>query len=76
MIRLFSIVGVLTFALVVQSAAQDRKKDEEACGRDATRLCKRVLEGGDYAILECLKTNRPRLRPVCLKHLREVGQLN
>lgn len=55
--------------------AQDRAKHESACGRDAARVCKKVINDGDMAILGCLKENRARLRPVCVKHLQENGQL-
>ena len=55
--------------------AQDRAKSESACGRDASRVCKKVINDGDMAILNCLKENRSRLRPACVKHLQEQGQL-
>jgi hypothetical protein len=55
--------------------AQDRAKDEGACGRDAARICKKVINDGDMAILGCLKENRTRLRPACVKHLQDNGQL-
>ena len=57
------------------AVAQDRAQGESACGRDASRLCKKVINDGDMAILGCLKENRARLRPVCVKHLQEHGQL-
>jgi hypothetical protein len=55
--------------------AQDRAKGEGACGRDASRVCKKVINDGDMAVLGCLKENRTRLRPVCVKYLQEQGQL-
>jgi hypothetical protein len=55
--------------------AQDRAKGESACGRDASRFCKKVINDGDMAILQCLKENRARLRAVCVRHLQENGQL-
>ena len=76
MIRVLSLVAVLAVTLSAAASAQNREKDEDACGRDASRLCKAVLNAGDFAILGCLKTNRAKLRPVCVKHLQEVGQLN
>src|SRR5690349_12989988 len=51
--------------------AQDRAEGESACGRDASRHCKKVINDGDMAVLGCLKENRARLRPVCVKHLQE-----
>lgn len=55
--------------------AQDRAQSESACGRDASRVCKKVINDGDMAILNCLKENRSRLRAACVKHLQEHGQL-
>ena len=77
MVRFVSIVTVAALAMLLpmEASAQDRRKDEDACGRDATRFCKAVINDGDYAILNCLKTNRARLRPVCVKHLQDAGQL-
>jgi len=76
MIKFFSAAAVLTVLFATPVAAQDRQKDQDACGRDGTRLCKAVLNEGDMAILACLKTNRAKLRPACLKYLQEKGQLN
>lgn len=55
--------------------AQDRSKSEGACGRDAARFCKKVINDGDMVILDCLKQNRAKLRPACVKHLQDNGQL-
>ena len=57
------------------ASAQDRAQSENACGRDASRVCKKVINDGDMAILNCLRENRARLRPVCIKHLQDHGQL-
>lgn len=69
------IVSMAVFA-AGQAMAQDRAQGESACGRDSSRLCKKVINDGDMAVLGCLKENRARLRPVCVKFLREQGQLN
>jgi hypothetical protein len=57
------------------ASAQDRAQAETACGRDASRICKKVINDGDMAILGCLKENRAKLRPACIKQLQEHGQL-
>ena len=56
--------------------AQERVQGESACGRDSSRLCKKVINDGDFAVLGCLKENRARLRPVCVKFRQDHGQLN
>jgi hypothetical protein len=68
-------IAALTLLFAVQAQAQERQKEQDACGRDGTRLCKAVINDGDMAILACLKQNRDKLRPVCLKYLQEKGQL-
>jgi hypothetical protein len=68
------IVSAAVFAAGT-ALAQDRAQSESACGRDASRVCKKVINDGDSAILNCLKENRSRLRPVCVKHLQQHGQL-
>ena len=75
MTRLVAAAAVMTVLFAVQAGAQERKKEQDACGRDGTRLCKAVINDGDMAILACLKQNREKLRPVCLKYLQEKGQL-
>ncbi len=62
-------------AATAQDRTQDRAQGENACGRDASRVCKKVINDGDMAVLNCLKENRARLRPVCIKHLQANGQL-
>jgi hypothetical protein len=68
------IVSAAVFAAGT-ALAQDRAQSESACGRDASRVCKKVINDGDMAILGCLKENRAKLRPACIKHMQEKGQL-
>ena len=70
------IVSMAVFAAGSAMAQQDRVQGESACGRDSSRLCKKVINDGDFAVLGCLKENRARLRPVCVKFLQDHGQLN
>ena len=75
MTRLFAATTALTLLFAVAAQAQERQQEQDACGRDASRLCKAVLNNGDMAVLACLKENRARLRPVCTKFLQEKHQL-
>ena len=76
MIKFFSLITVLTVISATAASAQDRQRSEEACGRDGARLCKQLLNSSDSAMLGCLRANRAKLRPACLKHLQDKGQLN
>ena len=70
------IISAVALAAGSAFAQQDRVQGESACGRDSSRLCKKVINDGDFAVLGCLKENRAKLRPVCVKFLQEHGQLN
>lgn len=72
--RLF-LTGLFLAAALTSVSAQSRHQQENACGRDASRLCKAYLDSGDMAVLACLKSNAAKLRPVCVAFLREKGQL-
>lgn len=57
--------------------AQDdvRAQGAKACGPDANRLCKHVLEQGDMVMLKCFQNRRTKLSPACRGFLTKVGQL-
>jgi hypothetical protein len=69
MMRLFFIVPLLLVASPA-SAQQGR----EACARDVSRFCRRVINDGDTAVLSCLQQNRRRLSRTCDKILTDNGQ--
>lgn len=53
------------------ASAQDT---QSGCARDVSRLCRAVMDGGDMAVLACLKQNRARLSKTCSKVLADNGQ--
>jgi hypothetical protein len=63
-------VPVSTCALAHSGSEQD----EKACGRDAQRICRKLLDQGDFTILACLKENRPKLSAACRNALVSHGQ--
>jgi len=70
------VLTALMFLLPSLALAQDdRERGDKACRGDVQRLCKKVLDQGDMAILHCLQTNRTNLSGACTKFLQEVGQL-
>jgi len=75
MTRLFAATAALALLFAAGAQAQQRQQEQDACGRDASRLCKAVLDNGDMAVLACLKQNQAKLRPACTKMLQEKGQL-
>ena len=57
--------------------AQDdaRVEGAKACGADANRLCKHVMDQGDMIMLKCFKNRRTKLSTGCHAFLKKVGQL-
>jgi hypothetical protein len=89
MSRLFLIAAALMLLSVAPAAAQRSQaaapssmqsggsgtdEDRKACGPDAMKLCKNVLEQGDFAVLDCFQRQRARLSRVCEAVLRRYGQ--
>jgi len=67
-------IGVLA---PIGAHAQDdiRKRGDRACGGDSRRMCTKVSQGGDMAVLDCLQQNKVRLSGTCRKFLTGIGQL-
>jgi hypothetical protein len=63
-------VPVSTGALAHSGSEQD----QQACTRDVQRLCRKLMDQGDFTILACLKENRPKLSPACRDVLVSHGQ--
>jgi hypothetical protein len=63
-------VAISTSALAHSGSEQD----EKACAPDAHRFCRKLLDQGDFAMLACLKENRPKLSTACRTVLVSHGQ--
>jgi hypothetical protein len=50
------------------------EQDEKACAPDVQRLCRKLVNQGDFTILACLKENRPKLSAACRHVLVSHGQ--
>jgi hypothetical protein len=66
----------LTPSISLAQGNDARERGERACKADVTRHCQKVIEQGDMAILQCLQSNRTKLRANCTAFLKEVGQLH
>lgn len=49
--------------------------EQSRCTADASRLCRKYIPDGDFAVLDCLKKNRRIISSGCRKVLRDNGQL-
>jgi hypothetical protein len=63
-------VAVSTGALAHSGSEQE----QQACNRDVQRLCRKLVDQGDFTILACLKENRPKLSAACRDVLVSHGQ--
>jgi hypothetical protein len=63
-------VAVSTGALAHSGTDQE----QQACNRDVQRLCRKLVDQGDFTILACLKENRPKLSAACREVLVNHGQ--
>jgi hypothetical protein len=71
MTRVLLLLPVLMFAT---GAAAQQVRNDQGCGRDASRFCRAVLDQGDMVVLNCLKQNRAKLSKICAKVLVDNGQ--
>jgi hypothetical protein len=71
------LIAALLFATIPVAGAQpdERERGQRLCRNDATRLCRKVLDQGDFAVLACFQQNQQRLSKRCRDFLREMGQL-
>ena len=74
--RVFATSALLLLALsTVAFAAHNATKSEgDACERDVMRLCRKLINQGDFTILACLKEKRARISRACDKVLKNHGQ--
>ena len=71
--RVFA-TGALLFLVFSNGTFAATKSEEDACERDVVRLCRRVINQGDFTILACLKEKRGRISRACDKVLKSHGQ--
>jgi hypothetical protein len=74
-----ALFAALSLAFVVTAEAQHQgrsgtKQEQEACTRDVTRFCRKVMDQGDFVILSCLQQNRAKLTKSCQRVLASHGQ--
>jgi hypothetical protein len=73
--KLYLALILLSVAISTSALAHSgSEQDEKACAPDAHRFCRKLLDQGDFAMLACLKENRPKLSAVCRQVLVSHGQ--
>jgi hypothetical protein len=76
MLRFFFGFALMLFPVSSEAIAQRGGTDQEqqACARDVSRFCRKLMDQGDFVILACLQQNRPRLSAACRQVLTNHGQ--
>jgi hypothetical protein len=72
-----SALFVLSIPVSSDAFAQQRSgtpEEQKACARDVQRLCRPVIDQGDFTILACLQQNRPKISAGCDQVLKSHGQ--
>jgi hypothetical protein len=65
---------LLVVSLVVMASAASAQQGHDACARDVSRFCRKIMNDGDMVVLSCLQQNRARLSHACAKVLTDHGQ--
>jgi hypothetical protein len=74
------LLALILLAIPVSSGAiaqQQRggsAEEQKACTRDVQKLCRPVIDQGDFTILACLQENRPKLSAACAQVLKDHKQ--
>jgi hypothetical protein len=67
-------VSLSNAALAQQAPARGSDEEQKACTRDVQRLCRPVIDQGDFTILACLRDNRAKLSAACAQVLKNHNQ--
>jgi hypothetical protein len=70
-------LALLLVSISTGAFAQQRSgtpQEQNACARDVSRHCRKLMDQGDFVILACLKENRPKLSAACNQVLLNHGQ--
>ncbi|ABD06430.1 conserved hypothetical protein [Rhodopseudomonas palustris HaA2] len=68
------LVPMSTGAFAQQQQRSGTPEEQAACSRDVSRHCRALMDQGDFAILACLKENRPKISRACNQVLLSHGQ--
>jgi hypothetical protein len=66
-------ISALVLGTCYAQAQTGTPPERQACSRDASRLCRKQMAEGDYAVQQCLQQNRERLGRACRKAFQEHG---
>ncbi len=71
---LLALLALGSTAAMAEAQHRGTEAEQQACARDVTRHCRKLIDQGDFAILGCLQQHRPKLSRSCEKVLADHGQ--
>lgn len=75
--KLLLAAALLAAMFATPASAQSRggtDKEQQACARDVSKFCRKVMNEPDLTVLACLKDNRPKISKSCNAVLVSHGQ--
>ena len=67
-------ISVSSGAFAQQQSRSGTPEEQKACNRDVQKLCRPVIDQGDFTILACLKEHRTKISTACDQVLKNNGQ--
>jgi hypothetical protein len=71
---ILSIGAVLIGCSIALAQERGSPQEQQACSRDVSRHCRKVMDEGDDAVRQCLLQHRSKLTDACRKVLKDHGQ--
>ena len=78
MLKFLLALTLLSISVSSEAFAQQQRsgtpEEQKACNRDVQKVCRPVIDQGDFTILACLKENRSKISAACDQVLKNNGQ--
>ncbi len=69
-----SVIALLIGCSIAFAQERGSPLEQQACSRDVSRHCRKVMDQGDDAVRQCLSQHRSRLTKACRSVLKDHGQ--
>lgn len=69
-----SVTALLVGCSIAFAQEGGSQQEQQACSRDVSRHCRKVMDQGDDAVRQCLVRQRSKLTDACQKVLKDHGQ--
>jgi hypothetical protein len=69
-----SVTALLIACSIAFAQERGSAQEQQACSRDVSRHCRKVMDQGDDLVRQCLLQHRSKLTDACRKVLKDHGQ--